>query len=112
VPLEITLAVDDESVHLLDVIGFSVESDERIIDELSEILDSGSEASVVGRIAWNLYEGYPAISWLIIIRYLDGRSDGRLVYTAPGDVPEEIPVLELNPQPVNRISRYTRKPVI
>lgn len=115
-PLEITLFVVGEGeIRILDVTGFSVESNERIVDELEELLSEGrNEASAVCRVAWHLYGEYPATSWSILIRYSDGRSDGRLIYTAPGDVPEreQVPVRKLPHRPVDRVSRYARKPVI
>lgn len=112
-PLEVTLfVVDDGEVRILDVSGFSPESNERIVDELEELLsERRSEASAVCRVAWHFYQEYPATSWEITIRYSDGRNDGLLTYTAPSEGPEVDPVRK--PQPlVERVSRYARKPVI
>jgi len=115
-PLEVTLfVVDDGEVRILDVTGFSVESNERIVNELEDLLsERRNEASAVCRVAWHLYGEYPATSWSILIRYSDGRNDGRLTYTSPGELSEgeQVPTPKPPHLSVDRVSRYARKPVI
>lgn len=110
-PLDLTLLViDEDTFRLLNVTGLSVESNESLSGELENFLDSGTEAMVVGKIAWHLYGEYPGTSWTVRIIYaLDGRSDGRLTYTAPGDGGEGV---QSTSSPSVGVSRYNRKPVI
>ena len=115
VPLEVNLFVVDEGeVRLVDVTGFSPESNERIVDELEVVISGTTEAIAVCGIILHLYQEYPATAWSILIRYSNGGPDWRLTYTTPGEVPEveQVPVRRLPHSPVDRVSRYVRKPVI
>lgn len=115
VPLEVNLFVVDEGeVRLVDVTGFSPESNERIVDELEVVISGTTEAIAVCGIILHLYQEYPATAWSILIRYSDGRSDWRLTCTTLSEVPEveQVPVRRFPHSPVDRVSRYARKPVI
>ena len=41
------IVVDDGGIRLLDVTGFSVESNERIVDELEVVIDGTTEAIAI-----------------------------------------------------------------
>lgn len=130
-PIEITLLVSGNSyqsggshIQLLDLSGIEASEgleyninrtidncslESRSLPRLREVPENNLESATVSKISWHLLQYYPATSWSITIQYSDGRDAGQLLYKPPGGVPiqthSELPDAQ-------RVSRYTRKPVI
>lgn len=103
------LQIDTDDTRVLDVQGLSPEAGEQLEDELDAVIDGGgSESLIIMNVVRHLYDSYTSASWVIYLHWLDGHT-ARMEYTSP-EMAEESS--RPSSEPINRISRYERKPVI
>lgn len=107
-PIDVNLQLLEDDTTLVEVSGSEFADDLQV--ELEVILNrGGSEKEIILGVADHLWEMTGIGSWAIHIRWRDGF---RSVLFHIDDAIVRAIMKDTLPEPINRVSRYNRKPVI